>query len=69
MLRENQKTVTSAEKLKEDVIRLQLHRTDCSDVAVQTEDECVIQLHHTDCSDVAVQTDEVRHDCMAHYPG
>ena len=66
MLRENQKTVTSVEQLKEDVIRLQLHHTDCNDVTVQTEDECVIQLHHTDRSDVAVQTDKVRHDCMAH---
>ena len=70
MMTERQKIETSVEErkktieqLKENVTRLQLHHTDCSDVAVQTKDGCMIQSHHIDYT---VWTDKVRHDCMAH---
>ena len=57
MMRENRKKETSVEErkktieqLKEDVTRLQLHHTDCSDVAVQTDKvrhDCMAHLART----------------------
>ena len=57
------------QQLEENVTRLQLQHTDCSDAAVQTTLDCRDAAVQTtlDCRDAAVQTistlgDEVRHE-------